>query len=92
MLSDVVGRRTLAASLNMTERVLRAETDLLKAQGLIEIESVGMKVSKAGLDLLEQLEPIANNLFGLSQLEDQIRQAYGLRKVVVVQGIRMFLR
>lgn len=86
MLSDVVGRRTLAASLNMTERVLRAETDLLKAQGLIEIESVGMKVSKAGLDLLEQLEPIANNLFGLSQLEDQIRQAYGLRKVVVVPG------
>ncbi|EHS59805.1 sugar-binding transcriptional regulator [Paenibacillus sp. Aloe-11] len=86
MLSDVIGRRTLAASLDMTERVLRAETDLLKAQGLIEIESVGMKVSKAGLDLLEQLEPIANNLFGLSQLEDQIRQAYGLKKVVVVPG------
>ncbi|HDT7699487.1 TPA: hypothetical protein RD491_003131, partial [Enterococcus faecium] len=28
MISDVIGRRTLANSLDMTERVLRAETDL----------------------------------------------------------------
>ncbi|MFB5269644.1 sugar-binding transcriptional regulator [Paenibacillus enshidis] len=86
MLSDVIGRRTLAASLHMTERVLRAETDLLKAQGLIEIESIGMRVSEAGRELLEQLEPIAKELFGLSLLEDQIRQAYNLRKVIVVPG------
>lgn len=86
MLSDVIGRRTLAASLDMTERVLRAETDLLKAQGLIEIETVGMRVSSAGMELLEQLEPIAKDLFGLSLLEDQIRQTYGLKKVVVVPG------
>ncbi|CAM3005265.1 sugar-binding domain-containing protein [Paenibacillus sediminis] len=86
MLSDVVGRRTLAASLNMTERVLRAETDLLKAQGLIEIENVGMRISEAGSILLEQLEPIVKDLFGLSNLEEKIRKVYGLRKVVVVPG------
>lgn len=86
MLSDVIGRRTLANSMQMTERVLRAETDLLKAQGLIEIDSTGMKISEAGYELLQQLEPVAKELFGLSELEERIKQAYGLQKVVVVPG------
>ncbi|WP_438348197.1 sugar-binding transcriptional regulator [Paenibacillus sp. FA6] len=86
LLFDIVGRRTLAASLHMTERVLRSETDLLKSQGLIEIESMGMKISDSGRRLLDSLEPIAKNLFGLTDLEDRIRLAYGLRKVVIVPG------
>ncbi|MGN8769367.1 sugar-binding transcriptional regulator [Paenibacillus barengoltzii] len=86
MLSDVIGRRTLANSLDMTERVLRAETDLLKAQGLIEIENIGMRISDAGRRLLEDLEPVVKELFGLSNLEETIRQQYGLRKVVIVPG------
>ncbi|CAM4236880.1 sugar-binding domain-containing protein [Paenibacillus phoenicis] len=86
MLSDVIGRRTLANSLDMTERVLRAETDLLKAQGLIEIENIGMRISDAGRRLLEDLEPVVKELFGLSNLEETIRQHYGLRKVVIVPG------
>ncbi|MFC7679172.1 sugar-binding transcriptional regulator [Paenibacillus sp. GCM10028914] len=86
MLSGMVGRRTLAASLSMTERVLRAETDLLKAQGLIEIETLGMRISSTGQNLLDQLEPVMNDLFGLADLEEKIREAYGLRKVVVVPG------
>ncbi|WP_178018952.1 sugar-binding transcriptional regulator [uncultured Paenibacillus sp.] len=86
MMSDVIGRRTLANSLDMTERVLRAETDLMKAQGLIEIENIGMRISDAGRRLLEDLEPMMIELFGLSNLEETIRQHYGLRKVVVVPG------
>ncbi|AJS60837.1 sugar-binding transcriptional regulator [Paenibacillus sp. IHBB 10380] len=86
MLFDTIGRRTLATSLHMTERVLRAETDLLKSQGLIEIESMGMRINDSGRKLLELMEPIAKNLFGLTDLEDKIRQTYGLRKVVIVPG------
>ncbi|KGE19833.1 sugar-binding transcriptional regulator [Paenibacillus wynnii] len=86
MLSDIIGRRTLAASLNMTERTLRAETDLLKSQGLIEIDSVGMRTSDAGRSLLDLLEPIAKSLFGLDDLEEKIRSTYGLSKVIVVPG------
>lgn len=85
-LSGMVGRRTLASSLSMTERVLRAETDFLKAQGLIEIETLGMRISGAGELLLEQLEPVMKELFGLTNLEEKIRQAYRLRKVVIVPG------
>lgn len=86
MLSECVGRRTLATSLDMTERVLRAETDLLKAQGLIEIENVGMRISETGRQLLENLEPVVKEIFGLANLEDTIRDRYGLRKVVIVPG------
>lgn len=86
MISDVIGRRTLAHSLDMTERVLRSETDLLKTQGLIEIESTGMKISESGLQLLEMLEPMAKELFGLSEIEEKIRSTYGLQKVIVVPG------
>ncbi|CAH1218878.1 Central glycolytic genes regulator [Paenibacillus auburnensis] len=86
MLSDIIGRRTLAASLDMTERVLRAETDLLKSQGLIEIESVGMRISDAGRRTLDLLEPIAKSLFGLDDLEEKIRSTYGLSKVIIVPG------
>lgn len=86
MLSDVIGRRTLATSLEMTERVLRAETDLLKAQGLIEIENIGMRISDSGRALLENLEPLVKEIFGLANLEDKIKQLYGLRKVIIVPG------
>ncbi|WP_037285777.1 sugar-binding transcriptional regulator [Saccharibacillus sacchari] len=86
MLTGTTGRRTLANSLQMTERVLRAETDLLKAQGLIETDTAGMRISDAGQLLLERLEPVLKELVGLSNLEEKIRKFYGLRKVVVVPG------
>jgi central glycolytic genes regulator len=56
MISRVVGRRTLAAAMNMTERVLRGEIEFLKAQGLLEIESLGMRVTDSGLQLLEEMD------------------------------------
>ncbi|MFF2482447.1 sugar-binding transcriptional regulator [Paenibacillus sp. NPDC058071] len=86
MMSDLIGRRTLAASLSMTERVLRAETDFLKAQGLLEIETAGMRISEAGKRLLEQLEPYYTELFGLSELEEKLRSSFGLQQVIVVAG------
>jgi central glycolytic genes regulator len=86
MAAGVAGRRTLAASLGMTERVLRAEVDFLKAQGLVSVESTGIKISDAGQKLLEEMEPLVSDLFGLSEVEERIRQAFGLKQVIVVPG------
>ncbi|MCU6712388.1 hypothetical protein M6D81_27200 [Paenibacillus sp. J5C_2022] len=86
MLSDSIGRRTLATEMAMTERVLRAETDFLKEQGLLEIHSAGMRISEAGKELLEQLEPLYKSLFGLSSLEKELQDEFGLSRVVVVAG------
>ncbi|MFB9324966.1 sugar-binding transcriptional regulator [Paenibacillus aurantiacus] len=86
MLSDMIGRRTLAASLEMTERVLRAETDFLKSQGLLQIEAGGMRITEEGKKLLDEMEPHYQQMFGLSDLEERIRTRYGLKQVVIVPG------
>ncbi|ALS24377.1 MULTISPECIES: sugar-binding transcriptional regulator [Paenibacillus] len=86
LVSGMVGRRTLALSLNMTERVLRGEVDFLKEQGLIDVEASGMRISAAGRELLEKIEPLVKDLFGLTDLEERIRSHYGLRQVVIVPG------
>jgi central glycolytic genes regulator len=86
MLMGTAGRRTLAASLEMSERVLRAETDFLKEQGLLRIDSNGMTISLAGEELLMSMEPMVKDLFGLSEMEDQLCQRFGLKSVKVVPG------
>ncbi|MHA6482116.1 sugar-binding transcriptional regulator [Paenibacillus sp. strain BS8-2] len=86
MIAGTIGRRTLAGELSMTERVLRAETDFLKEQGLLEIQTAGMSISDEGRRLLERLEPMYSSLFGLSELEERIKVHFGLSQVVVVPG------
>ncbi|WP_284643429.1 sugar-binding transcriptional regulator [Paenibacillus silviterrae] len=86
MISGTVGRRTLAVSLNTTERILRGEVDFLKEQGLIEIEASGMRISYSGRQLLESIEPLVKDLFGLTEMEERIRSHYGLKQVVIVPG------
>jgi central glycolytic genes regulator len=86
LLSGVVGRRTLASSLDMTERVLRGEVDFLKEQGLLEIDASGMKVSESGRQLIESMEPFIKDAFGLTDLEERIRQAFQINQVIVVPG------
>ena len=38
-----IGRRTLSDVMNITERVLRTEIEILKQQDLIRVQSTGMK-------------------------------------------------
>ena len=86
LVSDMIGRRTLAASLSMTERVLRAETDFLKEQGFLDINSSGMRISPSGRRLLEEMEPVLGGLLGLSNLEEELRSRFKLQRVVIVPG------
>lgn len=86
MLSNPIGRRTLATLLQMTERVLRAETDLLKAQGLIDMDNMGMRITDEGRQLMRRMESMMGELLGMRQLEENIRQAFDLKQVIVVPG------
>lgn len=86
LVSGTVGRRTLAASLDLTERTLRSELDILREQGLLETGTTGMTLTESGRRLLEELEPFVKEVFGLSELEEAVRLKFGLRKVVVVPG------
>lgn len=80
-----VGRRSLAHSLNLTERVVRSEVDYLKQQNLIEIHSSGMTLSADGLDVLEKLDGVMREISGIDLIEKQLQQKIGI-KVVVVAG------
>jgi len=86
MLAGTIGRRALATSLSMTERVLRAEVDLLNEKGLLIIQSSGMQLSEDGKKVLEQLEQLDPFVFGNTDLEDKLKAMFGLQQVIVVPG------
>ena len=52
---EPVGRRSLASTLGLTERVLRSEVDFLKEQKLLFSTSAGMGLTDEGKDLLEEI-------------------------------------
>lgn len=86
MLAGTIGRRALASSLFMTERVLRTETDILKEQGLLTILSSGMQLSEEGLKVLEAFESLGQLIIGNSDLEQQLQDLFGLPYIKVVSG------
>jgi central glycolytic genes regulator len=81
-----VGRRSLAASLGYTERVLRGEVDFLRDQNLIYTNNVGMSLTSEGKNLLEDLEGFIRELKGIDVMELELKHKLGIKKVVIVPG------
>lgn len=81
-----VGRRSLSQSLQITERVLRSETDFLKDQDLIAISTSGMRLTEEGKIILDQLEPIMKEFSSAPELEKQLAVALNLQSCNVVSG------
>lgn len=81
-----VGRRSLSQSLQITERVLRSETDFLKDQDLIAISMSGMRLTEEGKIILGQLEPIMKEFSSAPELEKQLAAALNLQSCNVVSG------
>jgi central glycolytic genes regulator len=85
-LMQPVGRRNLTVVLSLTERVLRAEVDFLRKQGLIEIATIGMSLTHVGAKLLQKMEFLVKELFGFSQLEQELKQHLGIQQALIVPG------
>lgn len=85
-LAQPIGRRALASDLGLTERVLRAEVDFLKQQGLILATPAGMSLSAEGEDLLESLDAVVASLEGRTELSRALSRVLGIERVVVVSG------
>ena len=81
-----VGRRMLSQELNMGERIVRSEVIFLKEQDLIEINSIGMVVTKEGENILESLQEVIHSINGLSIIEEQLARHLGIAKVLIVPG------
>ncbi|PYZ95798.1 hypothetical protein CR205_15530 [Alteribacter lacisalsi] len=85
-LMEPIGRRNLAASLEMSERVLRSEVMFLKDQGLLYVASSGMTLTEEGHNLLVQLEEVMKETFNLSTMEKKLQDIFQLDQVVIVPG------
>src|SRR5699024_4096996 len=81
-----IGRRTVANNLNMGERTVRTEVNILKEQGLLSIEPMGMYVTQEGKNLLEDLTEVIHKVKGLSELERKMEKLLEVENVLIVPG------
>ena len=85
-ISGQVGRRAIDNTLQLGERVIRSDTDLLKEQGLIEVNLQGMTITKEGEDILHELEDSMYDVIGLVSLQEELRCKLGINKVILIPG------
>ena len=76
-LCETIGRRSFAGVLKLSERVIRSETEVLREQGLIKVETSGMTITEEGIELLEQLKDTMNEVMGLSTLQEKVKNKDG---------------
>lgn len=81
-----IGRRNLADSLGLTERVLRSETDYLRDQRLIDATKSGMLLTEKGEGLLQHLELLMEQFTGMDQLEKQLATLFKIERCLIVSG------
>ncbi len=81
-----IGRRALAMEMGLTERVLRAEVDFLREQGLVMAAAAGMSLSDEGNALLEELEPLLASIEGRAELAIALARVLAIPTVIVVSG------
>jgi central glycolytic genes regulator len=85
-LAQPIGRRALAMQLQTTERILRAEVDFLKDQGMLVIETVGMHLTESGMQLLDELADVMREIDGFAEKERRLAGRLGLLEVRIVPG------
>ncbi len=81
-----IGRRALARIVKQTERVLRSEVDLLKEQGLIEFQSIGMHITHEGKQILHRFYPLLLRLNGFHDRERELASWLSIEKAFIVPG------
>lgn len=85
-IAGTAGRRTLAQSLGMTERVVRSEAEFLKERGLLDFSAAGMKMTETGMDIVRELEEMMLELRGIDAMAEELRNRYNLSNVVILPG------
>lgn len=83
---EPVGRRQLAARLNLTEREIRAAANDLRDRDLIRLDASGMMLTEQGRSLLPHVESFLRALGGLPELELQLARLLDTGRVYIVPG------
>jgi central glycolytic genes regulator len=81
-----IGRRALAVMLNKSERWVRSELEVLKEQGLIDIQTSGMTVTEDGKNIINQFRGFVAELRGITSLAQEIKEILQVKEVLIVPG------
>ena len=81
-----VGRRLLAARLNLPEREVRTISSLLKEHGLVALDAAGMTVTPEAQAILPGARRFSRDVRGLTKLETQLSEKLGIVKVLIAPG------
>ncbi|GBG95409.1 central glycolytic genes regulator [Ligilactobacillus salitolerans] len=81
-----VGRRSLASRLDLSERVLRTETDFMKEQGLVAATKSGMQLTENGRITVVSLTDFLQQELGLRTKERQLNSIFQVERCLVVPG------
>ncbi|GAW63928.1 Central glycolyticproteinregulator [Ligilactobacillus acidipiscis DSM 15836] len=81
-----VGRRSLAAKLELSERALRTETDFLKEHGMIDSSKSGMSLTEDGVLIASGLDEFMDQMLTLQATENKLTALFGGSRCMVVPG------
>lgn len=84
--NEPIGRRSLARKLDIGERAIRTEVNILKEQGLLNIENTGMYLTDSGEKIMEDLSGVIHKLKGITELENKLKKVLNVDKVLIVPG------
>lgn len=78
-----VGRRTLSTKIDISERIIRKETDVLKENKLLESTLKGMIINAEGKEVLRQMDEIYIDFKGILKKEELLAKELGVKKVII---------
>lgn len=81
-----IGRRILASELDLSERVLRRETDLFKTSGLISSSKSGMMLTEKGEEIVAHLDVVIGKLNDTSVIATRLASFLGIEQVIIIPG------
>ena len=81
-----VGRRQLAARLNLPEREIRNAAALLRELGYVSLDPSGMNLTPRAGEVLEAAREFSRAMSGLTEMEQRLSQALGIDRVMIAPG------
>lgn len=83
---EPIGRRALAARLNLPEREVRAAAEALKAAGCLTQSAAGMTLTPQGARLTESARTVSRGRRTLQSMEQSLSRKLGVERVCIVRG------
>lgn len=81
-----IGRRAISNELGFKERNVRDEVNILKDQGLINIDNTGMYITEDGKQLITELSSLYGDLKGITGIEKLLQEKLNIKRVYIVAG------